>query len=318
MMFFSLIGLLFLIIPLAYLLASLVGLFYLWYRVYKGKSGGDLPICAKCGYAVRGLMGLDCPECGADLREVGIMTPKQRGAVSPVMFVLLWTLLLPGPSCFMSGLLVWVGPQTSVPNEMLELTPNTSGAYQMIHINYISMFSFGSHGFSHLTVEGNAQQHEYIEFDPVAMTYEDWSNVSSTTTGSATSTAGITAGVTKPLDRQALLDLFNRAGANISDQAVIDEVDELLTIINQMPTQGLGQLNPTHFNQSYMNMSYDQPAVWFIFVLLGLWVVVWVGGLVLFFRIRRRHSPDTRHVMTEKARFAPSNPGGSGGPPSTF
>jgi hypothetical protein len=62
MMWFGLLGILFLIIPLAYLLASVVGLSYLWYRVLKVKRGGGLPTCAGGGYAVRGLAGLECPE----------------------------------------------------------------------------------------------------------------------------------------------------------------------------------------------------------------------------------------------------------------
>jgi hypothetical protein len=33
------------------------------------------PSCGKCGYAVRGLPTFICPECGSDLREVGILTP---------------------------------------------------------------------------------------------------------------------------------------------------------------------------------------------------------------------------------------------------
>jgi hypothetical protein len=33
------------------------------------------PSCRACGYAVRGLPSFRCPECGSDLREVGIDTP---------------------------------------------------------------------------------------------------------------------------------------------------------------------------------------------------------------------------------------------------
>src|SRR5437868_12809630 len=36
------------------------------------------PVCAGCGYAVRGLPTFICPECGSDLREVGILTPGMR------------------------------------------------------------------------------------------------------------------------------------------------------------------------------------------------------------------------------------------------
>ena len=34
------------------------------------------PSCRACGYAVRGLPSFTCPECGSDLREVGIDTPS--------------------------------------------------------------------------------------------------------------------------------------------------------------------------------------------------------------------------------------------------
>ncbi len=33
------------------------------------------PECGHCGYDVRGLPTFICPECGRDLREVGILTP---------------------------------------------------------------------------------------------------------------------------------------------------------------------------------------------------------------------------------------------------
>ena len=33
------------------------------------------PSCRACGYAVKGLPSFTCPECGSDLREVGIDTP---------------------------------------------------------------------------------------------------------------------------------------------------------------------------------------------------------------------------------------------------
>jgi class 3 adenylate cyclase len=41
----------------------------------KGRRPGSDPACGKCGYAVRGLTTFVCPECGADLREVGIIPP---------------------------------------------------------------------------------------------------------------------------------------------------------------------------------------------------------------------------------------------------
>ena len=41
------------------------------------------PSCGACGYDVAGLDGLRCPECGADLRTVGIITPDMTRRLSP-------------------------------------------------------------------------------------------------------------------------------------------------------------------------------------------------------------------------------------------
>lgn len=38
------------------------------------------PVCGACGYPVRGLPNFACPECGGDLREVGITGPRLAGA----------------------------------------------------------------------------------------------------------------------------------------------------------------------------------------------------------------------------------------------
>ncbi len=47
-------------------------------------SGSGLA-CGKCGYATHGLTSLDCPECGSDLREVGIVRGKPKGSMAAVL-----------------------------------------------------------------------------------------------------------------------------------------------------------------------------------------------------------------------------------------
>src|SRR3954447_5995894 len=54
--------------------------------------------CARCGYCVRGVVGLTCPECGSDLREVGIRSRRRLGTG---VVALLWTLALPVPALFL-------------------------------------------------------------------------------------------------------------------------------------------------------------------------------------------------------------------------
>lgn len=52
--------------------------------------------CDRCKYPIAGLAGWTCPECGADLRVVGVVTPtlemKRRGTSSDAIAA--WTLLI--------------------------------------------------------------------------------------------------------------------------------------------------------------------------------------------------------------------------------
>src|SRR5256885_16950672 len=55
---------------------------------------GD-PACAACGYSAIGLASFICPECGNDLRRVGILTPhtvsrRTSFAAAAVSFTVLW------------------------------------------------------------------------------------------------------------------------------------------------------------------------------------------------------------------------------------
>lgn len=54
------------------------------------------PACERCGYGVAGLTALACPECGVDLRKMGIITPamelKRRGSLASALVG--WTLVI--------------------------------------------------------------------------------------------------------------------------------------------------------------------------------------------------------------------------------
>ncbi|MEO6437283.1 MAG: hypothetical protein ABIP55_16190, partial [Tepidisphaeraceae bacterium] len=51
------------------------------------------PHCGRCGYPVRGLPTLACPECGGDLRNVGIVAPGIRPRATGRERVGYWTIL---------------------------------------------------------------------------------------------------------------------------------------------------------------------------------------------------------------------------------
>jgi len=54
------------------------------------------PCCAACRYKVRGLQSWTCPECGSDLREVGILTRGLRvvRSISTFEMIALWTSMI--------------------------------------------------------------------------------------------------------------------------------------------------------------------------------------------------------------------------------
>lgn len=95
-----------------------------------------VPCCARCFYAVEGLASLVCPECGADLREVGILTPAMRRPVSPWLAMLLWTLGLPIPALVLTGLLAsLVFPVQNRYQEDWILDPVSAAAIGVDHID---------------------------------------------------------------------------------------------------------------------------------------------------------------------------------------
>lgn len=90
-------------ISLAFQAGCVVGLILLWWRVFRKPSDGPGE-CGACGYAVRGISTFTCPECGNDLREVGIESSARRGAVRLFTFFTLWTVLLILPAVTLSHL----------------------------------------------------------------------------------------------------------------------------------------------------------------------------------------------------------------------
>lgn len=67
-----------LLVPIALLVLALPAA-ALWLALRHPRNQRDGGRCGKCGYNVRGIESWTCPECGADLREVGILGKRQAG-----------------------------------------------------------------------------------------------------------------------------------------------------------------------------------------------------------------------------------------------
>lgn len=88
-------GLLALAFPLIVLTVVASAVLAVWRAMTLPRGGAREPVCERCGYAVAGVAGFTCPECGSDLREVGIITPRmeavRRGSLAGA--VLGWTVM---------------------------------------------------------------------------------------------------------------------------------------------------------------------------------------------------------------------------------
>ncbi len=291
------------LVGLGLLLGCVVGLGVLWYRVLRNPRDG-LPTCGRCGYAVHGLTAMTCPECGCDFRQVGIDTPKQRGTVGPAWFLILWTMLLPMPAAVSVLLAAALGPTYKVTIENLTLTPNTSSGYKEIDVSTSSHGpSFGDVFF---IVGANPDVLDVTMLPSASNTNWAWMKVDTTTwtwqDPSATTNAS-------PLDEQAVLNWMSTANINTSDPAVQEQARELLRILTEAPTVGLQNVQTGVFSATRSSWQNQFPAPWFVLAVGLFWLAVWVGGIVIYIRLRRRRQQRWQWRM-DAARGAEATPAG--------
>jgi hypothetical protein len=88
------------------------------------------PSCGRCGYCVRGLESMICPECGSDLRKVGILTPGTLKPPGRSEQLLRWMGVALGLSLGAGGAAAqWLAPWQAV---------STSQRMISVHLPYLS------------------------------------------------------------------------------------------------------------------------------------------------------------------------------------
>jgi hypothetical protein len=88
-----------LIVGLALVLTVGLTIFFLLQRILRDRTtaGGA---CGRCGYAVEGLTQFMCPECGSDLRQVGITPSRPKSGRATALALLITLGLLAVLGCF--------------------------------------------------------------------------------------------------------------------------------------------------------------------------------------------------------------------------
>jgi hypothetical protein len=113
------------------------GVVWLAVMVTRGRKapGPAGPTCAACGYSVVGLATTTCPECGGDLRAVGIVAAgARRPGAGLLPGFLLYTLLLAFVAIVVTSVLVSILPMRRTYQRNVRLVGPESGAYKEVVI----------------------------------------------------------------------------------------------------------------------------------------------------------------------------------------
>lgn len=271
-------------------------------------SGGA---CGNCGYPARGITTFECPECGADLREAGIVRPGQGGGRAGLIIVtaLAYCIGFLIVSSILYGLINSQLPRHYASTADARLTP-ASGQYsaeievageEMIWntSNWSQGLDFYNSGNVHpltassnltLTLNGLTKNTTLTEIRmPIVPTNppsSTWSEPSFQIdpvdrTARWTDLNGKTHTGGTPATEQDMLRFFSDAGLDTTQQATSDEAKELFALLDGI-AQGQSSFNLTGFSNygrgSTGSGSGGPP--WFGPIYFVISFVLWILGLV--------------------------------------
>ncbi|MEM9252389.1 MAG: hypothetical protein AAGB29_08580 [Planctomycetota bacterium] len=298
MMIATPIAILFLVIPLALLAATV----WLWARVVRGFTAklAESATCGSCGAGVRGIGTFECPECGADLREVGIVTPQGRRAVSLVAFALGWTLLPLVPALVAFAMLLATGPTHTSSNFRVTITDGpqrlvVSGRFVGAVTGGISTQSSSSTANSRRTATTTLglplsptavpERLDVRVETPSGMTAMAYDPVAAAFVASGH--AGLSGSPQlalpiAPAEVSAVLPPAAAGQPTLND----DQVAGLATLLNgvaagqpSIAVSGWGGSASSAFGSS------SNPPLWYVATLIAVFGLIYIAGYVIYFRL---------------------------------
>lgn len=240
------------------------------------------PCCGQCGYQVRGLTTFTCPECGSDLREVGIRTAGSHAPLSPGLKALIWTVLLPFPAILLSGFIAAMIPSLQSIQQSFTLSDPGSGLYRQFSITGTGEAYGRTPGLQRLSINliplpaGN----QASTTGPLVVYTEKMGFEYRRPNGEiAQAESGLNEGV--------ILKWMAGAGIDTASEKVNTEVAELFARIQAGTAPGAGFISmPGGAFGGYASVgnsiSVGSPR-WLAPVLLIFWAGVWLAGLARIF-----------------------------------
>jgi hypothetical protein len=258
-------------------------------RLPKSDLDPAAPICGKCGYCVRGISELTCPECGSDLREVGIFPANQKRLASRSLKLIAWSIAFPLLAVGLSLLLLY----TVLPfSQMYKVDRNiqiNTAAFKTTLMIFASERPWqpalmGRPNISPQTfsVWDRLFMHD-LEFKPLTGEFssQSFANPTSPLQG-------------KNLTGKALSDCFLPPTANPADPQLKDLFDSLSSVIidtskgiNTSKVIPLLDRNGVQIGTAQPIISFvvhDEPSPILIIVLTFVWLAIWIYGFRRIFR----------------------------------
>jgi hypothetical protein len=254
------------------------------------------PVCGKCRYCVRGITSLVCPECGSDLREVGIIAPNAALPLPNYAKAIFWTLFLPIPAFLLS----WLMLVTILPYSV------TRKVHRMIFCQQSYMnVTLQVFGTERLPAPALASQvpppfDEITIYDPASQN----SMVVHLSTGAYTSLK-INRLVQQPsgFNSSAIVQWVSGGLINGSDPRVKQMCDGVYGAVVEMQTGNAGnftrildlagnQIGVAHPATAWVVHDEPHPAI--IAGLCALWLAVWLYGI---WRVYARRKTGTAEVL---------------------
>jgi hypothetical protein len=285
-------------IALLLLLVLLCG-FALGLIYRRGGKQVSEPSCGKCGYCVRGLESSICPECGSDLRVVGILRPGVKPPMSRARKLLVWSLLSPMPTVFLAIVLMpLLGPQllrtsqrrvifSQVPYCNVIITANSEGK-QLVFGNHQSPSAATQPVVKpeliFLSTNSATQSPQSLTIDTATNTYSYFDAAGKRFTGK--------------LDAAGLEKWLNALG--FTDPRVADCAKDIIAAVGEMGTPaGRGFTSfPNNAGIAHPTFTFtrSQPNEATGFALGFLLLLVWLTGLPWVLRRRTPATPTDSSV----------------------
>lgn len=241
----------------------------------------SVPSCGKCGYQVEGLQALRCPECGSDLRIVGINAPSAPRRFGPVASAIIWTILLPVPALMITNFISRAVPKHHHRTTDITLAKPLSQSYQGVQISASGEQVNGRWQAENITL---ALQLTDGSMSPkFVVNLPDWTY---TIEGSDPSSEDDSENA---VDQLAVLNWMAAQGLDPYDIALENEARAIVRRIQALAA-GNRSASSSGFNSVSMGSSIrSMMPGWYAPVVLATWLIVWGGGILLVVRYARKN-----------------------------